>query len=90
MHANHAIHDVKWGRVKGSEGRKVEDSGGTVYLGVKGSQVQILSSRQKSPWNITGDGNYKSVCHGQTRHPACGSSLSRRRPGAYEADSRRA
>ena len=45
MHAIHASHDVKWRRLRGRDARKIKESGRTGYLGVKGSQVQILSAR---------------------------------------------
>ncbi len=53
MHANHAIHDVKLGLLRGREVRKIKETRGTVYLGVKGSQVQILSARPKNRGNST-------------------------------------
>ena len=49
MHANHAIRDVKQGRLRGGKPREFKDLNRTDYLGVKGSQVQILSARPLSP-----------------------------------------
>ncbi len=41
MHANHAIHDVKSGRLRGRDARKIKESGGTVYLWVKGLLLEF-------------------------------------------------
>ena len=70
MHASHATHDVKTDLLRSGEARKIKGTGRSGYLGVKGSQVQILSARLvfslvrgmfgvgiRPAWNIRGTGS---------------------------------
>lgn len=58
-HANHAMRDVCWRLLRSAAPRKINSFGFWGYLGVKGSQFQILSARPKSPGNSGVSGTVK-------------------------------
>ncbi len=72
MHASHATHDVKTDLLRSGEARKIKGTGRSGYLGVKGSQVQILSARPRGCWQYrlqNSERKGKGICFEQVPFP---------------------